>query len=143
HAEEVVRAAPRGSAPWVRGMLVKLRSASSTGRVEESMAALEALRTIEPSMDAVAPLALALGLGIYVLDRWGQIQEANAVVERLRAVVDAMGSREPIASAVLIGLDGVRNGYAKEDPWNALNQVNASLAIYRAIGHLRYIDFMQ
>jgi PAS domain-containing protein len=137
-AEELVQVARPGSAPWGQGMFIVLACAAQAGRFDDFKAALRSFLEVEPSLDTVGPLCLAVAAGVNLLDHFGQIDEANAALERLTTVAHALGERGILASYFWHASSGIRAACVKEDPAAGLAHSEAATTIAEAINHRRY-----
>ncbi|HEX3474991.1 MAG TPA: protein kinase, partial [Kofleriaceae bacterium] len=137
-AEEVMRLAKRGSAPWARGAASKIVSALHAGKIDELLETLQTFREIVPAPDAVNALALAGNTGVFVLDVVGRIEESNEVIDLVERFCEVIGPvREQISIAAALWRIGraVRDSYAKEDPWSGLEHARAALRICEELHH--------
>jgi eukaryotic-like serine/threonine-protein kinase len=139
YAEELLRLAPRGSVPWAQGAFAKIGATIQAGRIEEFMATLRVVQEADPSPDAAGPLSLAVSAGAYVLDFLGRVREADAVVERLAEIACAAADRQSLALMAWNGFMSVRNAYAHEDPFCALQCADTTVAIAETINFRRMI----
>jgi tetratricopeptide (TPR) repeat protein len=139
-AEELVRIARAGSAPWIQAMFITLIGAMQARRYEECAAALRSLLQIEPALEVTHPLALALSAVGTILVNLGRIEEASAVVARLTAIVQVLGERTPLASCLLHGILATHSVSAWENPASGLWHSNMAVAIAETNGHRKYRD---
>ena len=121
-ADEVLRAAPRGSVPWLRGLSMYLAGTIMTGRIEDLTAAIALLREVEPEPDAEVRMALPFVVAIGVLDAFGRIPEGTRLEARFFAAVRPTPEREPLARFWWNVLLGMRASHAHEDPWRDLRK---------------------
>jgi hypothetical protein len=71
YAEEVAQVAPRGSAPWGQGMLLRLVCAFGAGQVDHLLGIIRELCEVETSAEGAVALALALVVSAHLLDTMG------------------------------------------------------------------------
>jgi eukaryotic-like serine/threonine-protein kinase len=133
-AEELLRAAPRGSIPWAQGLGVYYQGTAVTGRMRELMAALEHLRVVDPAPEAVGKMALAFVVGISILDVLGRVAEGTSLEPRFFAVVHATQDRKSLARFWWNVLLAVRAALAHDDPWRGLEHSHENQASFDAIG---------
>jgi tetratricopeptide (TPR) repeat protein len=139
YAEELLRGSPRGSIPWAQAAFAKLGATLVAGRLEEFMATLRMAQQTDPAPEAAGPLSLAVGGGAYVLDLLGRVREADALIERVAAIARAVGDRQPVTVICWKGFVAMRNAYAKEDPFAALECGSAALSLARPMNFRRMI----
>jgi len=133
-AEELIREAPRGSSPWVQGVMTYNFGMLIGGRMAELLASIAVLREVEPAPDAVGKMAFALLLGICVLDNLGQVVDGTVLEERFLAVIPPTGDRDPLARVWWNIATAMRASYAHEDPWDGLAHCDAVKAIFDVTG---------
>jgi tetratricopeptide (TPR) repeat protein len=142
-AEELSRAAERGSRPWVQAMCAKLNGAMHAGKLDQFLETLGALGEIEPIEATAGPLSFGLATGMYLLDLHGQISVTNTYTERLAMVAHTTQDREPLASILWHIVCGGRAGYALKDPFGGFEHSNAAVSLAGSVGHSRYIGIGQ
>jgi tetratricopeptide (TPR) repeat protein len=140
YAEEVLRRAPRGSAPWSQGMLVKVVYSIQAGNLDEFMTLLGVAGETSPAPGAVTPWAICVATGIYLLDLMGRPRAANHLLHELAAGVRTAGDQEPIASAFFYVILAIRMAHAEDDPMKGLEHGQTFLHMSEAIGHGRNIE---
>jgi tetratricopeptide (TPR) repeat protein len=137
YAEEIVDVAPRGSAPWVQGMLILQIGSLQTGKLDDFLKTMHRLVEIEPSPAAAAPLGLAFLTGGFLLDHLAMLREADTVVERLAALARTFEDSMPVQCYWHCSL-GLRAG-VREDPASGLSHAMTATAIAAAMDHRRYM----
>ena len=133
-AEELLRSAPRGSAPWAQAMRAYIEGTMKAGRIGDLLAAIGLLREVEPAPEAVGRMAFALTVSTYALDLLGRVAEGTSLEDRFSAIVRGFGDREPITRLWWNTVLGLRASYAHEDPWRALQHSEANQPIFDEIG---------
>jgi serine/threonine protein kinase/tetratricopeptide (TPR) repeat protein len=133
-AEELVRSAPRGSVPWVQGMVSYLMATIITGRTEELQAALALLAEVTPAPGAVGWMSLLFLTSVFLLDHLGQVAQATALEEPFLALVKQHGDQVPHARFWWNISVGLRAPHAQDDPWKALMHCDAIEPISDLIG---------
>ena len=78
HGEKILGLATPGSAPWVRAAVLRIGYSLLTERPDVLVSTLALVRGVDPAPDAVDPTALALCIGIFILDVGGQFQLAGS-----------------------------------------------------------------
>lgn len=119
YAEEVVRDAPMGSEPWIRGMLIKMLGGAHLGKPEEFGAALFALGQIEVQKGTEAALAFAHTVAAYILDLSGRPQVADLIMDRIYRFAQDAVSYDARAMGIWYIMSAAREAYAHQDPWKA------------------------
>jgi tetratricopeptide (TPR) repeat protein len=140
YAEELVRVAERGSAPWSQGMVVKQLCSIQGGNDVEFVAMLGVLGETTPLPEAAGPWALGVLTGIYMLDLLGRCRDADSLIEKVAAVVRTVGDREPMASVLFHGVVAARIAYAEENPSKAIEHGEALSELAAAMGHVRFSE---
>jgi hypothetical protein len=133
-AEELMRSAPPGSVQWAQGMATYFEGGIGAVGIEDLLATIALLRTVDPAPEAMGKMALVFVAGICILDSFGQIAEGNALEERFSGVVARTRDREPMTAFWWHVLNGVRAGYAHDDPSSGLEHSDAMQPIFDAIG---------
>ncbi|HWO22987.1 MAG TPA: protein kinase [Kofleriaceae bacterium] len=133
-AEELMRAAPRGSLPWTQALSMYFQGTMVAGRVTDLLAGIKALREVEPAPGVVERMGLAFVTAVASLDLLGRIPEGNAVEARFFAVVRPTPDRQPLARFWWNVLMSQRAAWAHEDPWLGLQHSDANQAIFELIG---------
>jgi hypothetical protein len=136
-AEEVMRLAPSGSEPWAQAAPAKLTIALSMGRIDEFLATLHLLQTVEPATDAVGMVAFGLAAGSFILACGGRFGLSTPVLRRLEAIVAPIADRDPVARAWLDVTHAFHEAWAGEAPAAALARARAAHAGFREAGHTR------
>ena len=140
YAEEVLRAAQRGSAPWSQGMLVKVVYSIQAGNLEEFVTLLGIVGETSPAPGAATPWAICVATGIYLLDLLGRTRAANHLLHQLAAGVRAAGDQEAIATSFFYVILTLRMAHAEEDPMKGLEHGETFLHMSEAMGHRRNIE---
>jgi hypothetical protein len=133
-AEELKRSAPRGSLPWLKGMIIYNVCTFIAGRIEDLLASLALLREVDPAPDAARWMALALLNGIHVHDTIGRVPESSALEKQFRAIARSTWDQKPSARYWWHLAVGLRASYADEDPWTGLVHSDAMQTIFEEIG---------
>jgi hypothetical protein len=82
YAEEVMRIAKKGSAPWARAAGAKLSGLLRSRRMAEFMGTLVELQGVDPEEDAISAMAFSFFIAMFVLFMSGQTRLADAVLLR-------------------------------------------------------------
>jgi tetratricopeptide (TPR) repeat protein len=133
-AQELVRTAPRGSIPWVQGMVSYLLVTMRAGRDEELQALLALLAEVTPAPGAVGWMSLLFLASVFLLDLLGRIAQATALEEPFLALASQCGDQAPLARFWWNVSVGLRASYAHDDPWHALVHCEAIQPISDLIG---------
>jgi tetratricopeptide (TPR) repeat protein len=133
-AEELVRSAPRGSVPWVQGMVSYLMATIISGRTEELQASLALLAEVTPAPGAVGWMSLLFLASVFLLDHLGRVAQATTLEEPFLALVNQQGEQAPLARFWWNISVGLRASHAQDDPWNALVHCDAIQPISDLIG---------
>jgi tetratricopeptide (TPR) repeat protein len=144
HAEEVMGLAKRGSVPWARGAAAKILGALHGGKIDDLLATLQSFREVEPAPEAVNALVFAANTGVFVLDVLGRIDESNeimALIERFCEVIGPVREQRSIAAAFWRIDRAVRDSYAEEDPWGALEHARAAVTLCEDLNHTVLLTF--
>ncbi len=120
YGEETLRLATPGSAPWARAALLKIGFSLLQNRVDDLLGMLETVRSVDPAPEALDTTALALCIGIFVLDLGGHFPLAQLFRQRLRAVVEPVAAVYPVARGWMFLADTQRIAWAEENHWGAL-----------------------
>ncbi|WP_437999287.1 protein kinase [Sorangium sp. So ce185] len=123
----VMREAAPGSLPWMQGASATALHATLLGMEGDLEAILSAIVAVEPAEDAIASGAFALLAGLYGALHVGGVAKRGQLVERARAMLERHGEREPWAAALLHTALMFDHLLALEDPWGALQRVQAAL----------------
>jgi serine/threonine protein kinase/tetratricopeptide (TPR) repeat protein len=135
HAEEVMRLATPGSAPWAQAATAKLLWAMSQARADELMSTLLAVTQVEPVPEAIGTVAMALMMGVFMLDMQGLIDAADLLLQRMQVIVEPVADHEPLAVAWLDHAHACREAIAREDPWAGLEKARRSYGRFQEAGH--------
>jgi tetratricopeptide (TPR) repeat protein len=133
-AEELLRSAPRGSIAWAQALLAYCNGMMRTCRIEELLAAIRLLHTVDPAPEAAERMAFALTVAICNLDYLGRLAEGTALEERLSALARATGERALIVHYWRDVAIGMRAAYAHEDPWSGFQHSAAIEAVFEEVG---------
>jgi tetratricopeptide (TPR) repeat protein len=136
-AEEVLGLARPGSEPWLQGASAKLIGSLHAGDMAGFSATICAIEEVEPAPEAAGPWVLCLIAATYVPDHIGWVRRSDALLARRIGLANALGAQEPIVPAWAHILLGVRDAYAKEDPWSALQHAGAADELSRAYAQSR------
>lgn len=137
YAEEVIRDAPTGSAPWIQGMFIKMLAGAHMGKPEEFGAALFALGQIEVQKGTEGALALAYTVAAYVFDVSGQPQMADTIMARMHGLAEAAVSYDPQAMGIWYIMSAAREAYAHQDPWKARGYAEVAMKAGIKLQHQR------
>jgi tetratricopeptide (TPR) repeat protein len=133
-AEELLRTAPRGSLHWAQAMLAYLPGTLVTGRIGDFLAAVELLRDVEPTPEAVDKIASAFLIAGLTLANIGQVPASNALVEQLSAIVARTGEDELLVRFWWNVLLAERAFHLHEAPWRLFQHVDTLEAISGVTG---------
>ena len=143
YADELMRLAVPGSAPWAQAAPAKLIIALGQGRVDEFMAQLHLLQSVDPAPDAVGTVLFGLSAGAFILDGGGRFDLSEGIVTRQREIIASLTTPNPLASAWLNMTAAYRETWAHEDPWLGFRCAKASLEGFLEVGHLRSVALAQ
>jgi hypothetical protein len=135
YAEEALRIATPGSAPWAQAASAKVLRALGLGQRDEVEAMLRALLVVEPSPDAMGAVALLFASAVYMTDTQGSPADAERFLERFHAIVDPVAAREPHAAAWLAIIEALREATFREDPFAGLARAVDSRALFLEVNH--------
>jgi len=135
-AEELMQAVPRGSAPWVQGVAVRLSGASVVGNAEEILAVVGKLKQVDVAPDAVFPMVVALGLATYALEMEGRASEGDALHSRLEEIAGTVEGQSPVTMC-FIGLSTAGREARKNNPVGHLELAREGQELARQCGHRR------
>jgi tetratricopeptide (TPR) repeat protein len=136
-AEEVMRLAPTGSEPWAQAAPAKLIIALRMGRIDEFLATLHLLQTVEPAPGAAGMVAFGLAAGSFILASGGRFGLSTPVLRRLEAIVRPIADRDPVARAWMEVTQAFHEAWAGEAPALALARARAAERGFREAGHTR------
>src|SRR5690606_22463115 len=92
-ARELMRSAPRGSVPWVQGVVAYIEgtmvAGGGDGGMEDLRAGIALLREVDPAPEIVGRMAFGFLASICILDNLGHVREATALEARFVEVVRA------------------------------------------------------
>jgi tetratricopeptide (TPR) repeat protein len=131
YADEALRLAPEGTAPWLRAVIIKFAYAMARRDLAEVDAMLALASAVEPAPDALGVYAWAVGGSIYLLDSAGQSKVADPLRKRLHAVIDPVAFAAPFARGWLHMAEAHHHAWFDEDPWHALRTAEASRDAFR------------
>jgi tetratricopeptide (TPR) repeat protein len=143
HAEEVVRAAPAGSVPWVRGIMIKLRALMTRGETEEFVALAEFVLSVEPAPEMTKLLTWVLGAFCIVVDIAGRFDVAVRIGERMDALAARFGEHHLDVPAWVSASRAQRLGLVAEHPWAALEQTGVAEDLCRRTNDRRFLLLLQ
>ncbi|HWO20542.1 MAG TPA: protein kinase [Kofleriaceae bacterium] len=133
-AEELIRAAPRGSIPWAQALGAFYMGAGMTGRISDLLDAVELLRDVEPASEAVGRVAFTCVLAAGILDLVGLVAEAIELEALFFTTVRPTRGGDPLARYWWNVTLAHRSSHAHDDPWLALQCADENLAIFDVIG---------
>ncbi|HWO26592.1 MAG TPA: hypothetical protein VNO30_48015, partial [Kofleriaceae bacterium] len=133
-AEELIRAAPRGSTPWAQALSAYYMGMGMTGRIPELRAAVELLRGVEPAPEAVGRVAYACMLAVGFIDIVGFVAAAIELEALFFTIVRPTRGGDPLARYWWNLTLAHRCSHAHDDPWEALQRAEENLAIFDVIG---------
>ena len=133
-AEELIRAAPRGSLAWARGMLAYQLRALLERRIDDLADPPALLHEITPAPGAAGAMSLVFLTRMFVLDSFGQVSQGSVLDPPFRALVHAWGEQEPLATVWWHVALGIRSSHVHDDPWNAMQHGDAIRPICDALG---------
>jgi tetratricopeptide (TPR) repeat protein len=133
-AEELLRLAAPGSAPWAQAMIAYTAGMLLAGRIQELLASIARLHGVTPAPGAAGATSLALFLGVMALDMVGQARQGTALEQSFLPIVRARGDQEPLVQRWWHTIVADRAAYAYDDPWTALQHTAALQDIFDAIG---------
>jgi hypothetical protein len=136
-AEEVMRLAPAGSEAWAQAAPAKLIIALSMRRIDDFLATIDLLQTVEPAADAAGMVAYGLAAGSFILASGGRFGLSTPVLRRLEAIVAPVADRDPVALAWVQATQAVHEAWAKEAPDVALSWARAAERGFLEAGHTR------
>jgi serine/threonine protein kinase/tetratricopeptide (TPR) repeat protein len=143
YADELMRLAAPGSAPWAQAAPAKLIIALGQGRIDEFMSQLHLLQSVDPAPDAVGSVLFGLSAGAFILDGGGRFDLSEGIVQRQREIVASLAEPNPLALAWLNMTAAYRETWHHEDPWLGLQCAKASLEGFLEVGHLRSVALAQ
>jgi eukaryotic-like serine/threonine-protein kinase len=138
YAEELLRTAEPGGAPWAQALLIKLICAAQARKGDDFAEALCELLATAIQPEAMDLAMITLGTTCYLLDLSGDVSRAEASFERLEALTRPALDRTPGAAAFCDLVAAGRSSHAKDRPWAGLLRGRSALARARAIDHKRY-----
>jgi tetratricopeptide (TPR) repeat protein len=133
-AEELLRAAPRGSVPWTQALFAYSLGTMMVGRFADLQGALALLREVTPAPEAMGWMSLVFLSAISILDRLGQVAQGTALEEPFFALVRASGEQDPIVRLGWHYSVGLRASFAHDDPWRGLQHSDALQGVYDMVG---------
>jgi tetratricopeptide (TPR) repeat protein len=114
YAEEVMRLAEPGSAPWAKAAVAKLVNAQSLGRMDEFNQTLEQLFSVKPSPESLGVTVLCLSLTAFILDANGRFDLGAVCMGHLRALIEPVSASEAMEST--LDAVGAQEALASEAP---------------------------
>ncbi|KYF63706.1 protein kinase [Sorangium cellulosum] len=135
-AEELMQAAPRGSAPWAQGVSARLSGAAVSGDSETILAVVAALQDAEVASDAVYPMAFTIGLAIHILHLAGRSPDGELLFAKLEAMMEPPGDRSAIAMSVF-HLMAAERAAKRDVPLGTLEHARKGVELARQCGHRR------
>ena len=143
YADELMRLAAPGSAPWAQAAPAKLFIALGQGRIDEFMRQLHLLQSVDPAPDAVGMVLFGLSAGAFILDGGGRFDLSAGIVTRQREIIASLTEPNPLARAWLNMTAAYRETWHHQDPWLGLQGAKASLDGFLEVGHLRGVALAQ
>jgi eukaryotic-like serine/threonine-protein kinase len=140
HAEEVLRVAPRGSAPWSQGMLVKMVSTIQAGNLDGFVALLGMAGETVPAPGAATPWAICVATGIFLLDLLGRTRAAHHLFQLLTEGLRPAGDDEPMARVIFHIILALRMSYAEDDPMKGLEHAETLARLSETVGQRRFVE---
>jgi hypothetical protein len=140
HAEEVLRVAPRGSAPWSQGMLVKIVSSIQAGNLDEFVTLIGMAGETSPAPGAATAWAICVATGIFLLDLMGRTRAANHLFHMLTEGLHTAGDAEPMARVIFHVILALRMSYAKDDPMKGLEHAETLARLSETVGQRRFVE---
>jgi len=135
-AEELMLDAPRGSAPWVQGVVAKLSGAAMTGKTDGLLAVAAELEQADVTPDAICPMAITLAFAINTLELTGRCPARETLLAKLEAIARSTGDQSAVASCLVhMTITGceIQDG----DPAGALEHQRKARELARQCGHRR------
>jgi tetratricopeptide (TPR) repeat protein len=143
YADELMRLAAPGSAPWAQAAPAKLIIALGQGRIDEFMGQLHLLQSVDPAPDAVGTVLFGLSAGAFILDGGGRFDLSEGIVTRQREIIASLTEPNPLARAWLNMTAAYREAWHHEDPWLGYRCAKESLNGFLEVGHLRSVALAQ
>jgi len=135
-AEEVMELSEPGSPSWAIAATAMLVDARYVRR-DRFLSVLDAIRSVEPEIDAMSTMAFALAVGIYVLDSTGEFALAEGCLKRLHDIVEPIAAYNPVARAWMNRAHAHHEAWVREDPWAGLRYSEASQQSFQEANHIR------
>jgi hypothetical protein len=135
-AEELMLAAPRGSAPWAQAVAARLSGAAVAGKMDGVLALVAELERVEVMPDAVYPMAITLSFAIHAFELSGRSPAREALIARHEAVSSAAGDQSTVAMSlfhVTMAACELRDG----NPAGMLEHERKCRGLARQCGHRR------
>ncbi|HRI66939.1 MAG TPA: protein kinase [Polyangium sp.] len=129
-------AAP-GSAPWVRGALAQFSYAMRNGHIDEGLALLDIIRSIDPAPEVLPTVSLALSMSTALLLTEGKIELVEPIQRRLEAIVSPVADSDPIARAYWNMAYPRWEAWIQENPWQSLMRAQAAYEAFTEAGSRR------
>ncbi|UQA63046.1 serine/threonine-protein kinase [Polyangium aurulentum] len=138
YGREAARHALPGSVAWQRGMLARLHDATHGGDPAELPEIVEALRTTDPTADALVLSSFVTAVSAIYLLEDGHLALAARLIERMDELAAGPFRGEPIPTG-WSHLAHANHAYAAlEDPWTGHLEAQRGLASIGGLGHARY-----
>ncbi|WP_437575885.1 hypothetical protein [Sorangium sp. So ce887] len=135
-AEELMQAAPHGSAPWTQGAAARITEAASGGKAEELLAVVRELKQANAAPDALYPMVAALALGTFTLDMTGRFPDGDVLHAELDAIARAPENRSEIVRSFCHLVMASRE-QRRDDPLMMLEYAKKGQELARQCGHRR------
>lgn len=133
-AEELVLVAPRGSSPWIQGMLARFCVALMQGQIEIALALVRELRQADTTRESAETMAFALLCATVMLDLLGHVQDGSAALAQIGALKAAFGDEVPLVATHFHSLSANRGGM-DDDIFGALRHARMSQSLTKQSGH--------
>lgn len=134
---KLTRVAPPGSAPWVRGALAQFTYAMRHAHVDEALALLDVIRSIDPAPEVLSTLSLALAMATVLLLTEGRVDLVQPIQRRLDALVGPAAHRDPMARAYWHLAYPRWEAWIQENPWQSLVRARAAYDAFAEAGSKR------
>jgi hypothetical protein len=138
-AEELMEAAPRGSAPWVQAVAARLSGAAVTGKMDGFLAAAAELERAEVMPDAIYPTAVSLSFAIHAFELSGRSPARGTLLAKLEAISSAPGDQSTVAMC-LFHMTMAACELRRGNPMGMLDHARKGRELARRCGHRRVED---
>lgn len=134
---KLTQVAPPGSAPWVRGALAQFSYAMRHGHIDEAIALLDIIRSIDPAPEVLSTVSLALSMATALLLTEGRIELVEPIQKRLESLVSPVADQDPVARAYWNLAYPRWEAWVRENPWQSLVRARAAYAAFTEAGDRR------